>query len=184
MKDETLIRRHIRRMLSEGGDEEKDEGEDLPKTTGPGPGRFKREFRDLKALADSDPQKLMQNLGIAGVGGEDQGEAVNRLMNSAISGKEMGAVYSGVKKLEDAHGRKGARVFLTGEMSPRDALAFARETVKGAENAGILPFNEKIQVEILDNAILVYVSSKSFQWNKKKKPKKKPTPPPKKKRQE
>jgi hypothetical protein len=170
MNDETWVRKYVRRILSEetGEDKDKDKGEDLPKTTGPGPGRFKKEFRDLKALADADPQKLMQNLGISGVGGSDQGEAVNILMNSAISGEEMAAVYSGVKKLEDPYGRKGARVSLTGEMSPRDALAFARETVKGAENSGILPFNEKIQVEILEKNILVYVSSRSFQWNKKK----------------
>ena len=182
MRTEKFIREQIARILSEKSDEEKEEK--LPRTSGPGPGRFKKELQDLKALADANPKQLMQNLGIkpAGSGwveGGNSGEIIINLLADAIKGtKEMSAVYSLPREKKDVTGRVGALVSLTGELSPRDALVFIRETTKGAKNAGYLPFEDEVQVEILGSSILAYVSPKPFRWNQKKQVKKAKSPEP------
>lgn len=187
MKDEEFVRRYILKVLKEetekedkgkekGDNKEKDkekgdEGEDksLQKTTGPGPGRYKKELANLKALSDSNPKELMTNLGIGGGGGGEPEEILLRVMKQAAKGTaEMKAVYTNPQQKKDTFGRLGAFIALTGQLAPRDALAFIRETVKGAEKAGILKFNEKIQVEILGDGILAYISAKPFRWNQKK----------------
>jgi len=176
MNNENWIRHQIRKVLSEqrAGEEENDpeekseEKKDLPKTSGPGRGRFKKELKDMKALADDNPQQLMQNLGISGVGGADPQGALNNLLQKAISNSTMAQVYQKPKPKEDEYGRAGVEIPVTGEISPRDALIFIRETVKGAKNAGMYQPDGPVQVELLGNSILAYLSANTFEWNKKK----------------
>jgi len=171
MHDEIWIRRQVRRILSEEKDPENEGSEEktgLPTTTGPGRGRFKKELKDMKALADENPQQLMKNLGISGVGGGNAQEALESLLGKAIDNDEMSTVYSKAIPKEDAYGRGGVSISLSGEMGSRDALIFIRETVKGAKKAGVFGFNAEIQVEILDGSILAYLSPNTFQWNKRK----------------
>ena len=173
MRNEKFIRGYIVKVLKEQEEEEKDV-QSLPKTSGPGPGRFKKELANLKALSDSNPKKLMKNLGINPGASGKQWQVILKILNDAIDGtSEMNAVYSNAVKQMDAFGRVGIGVTLTGELSARDALAFIRETFRGARNAGYLPFGEKIQVEILGNKVLAYISSREFRWNQKLKKSKK-----------
>ena len=176
MRDEEFIREYVLKILKEQA-EEKDDKSDLPGTTGPGPGRYKKELANLKALSDSNPKKLMQNLGIKPGGGGQRWQIILKILNDAISGtKEMDAVYNNTQKKKDAFGRMGIAVSLTGELAVRDALAFIREAFRGAKNAGYLNFDDKVQVEILGNEILAYVSPKAFRWNQKLKKSKKSKP--------
>ena len=173
MRDEEFIRGYILRVLKEQAEQAEDD-KGLPKTSGPGPGRYKKELTNLKALSDSNPKQLMQNLGIKPGAGGQRGQVILKILNDAIGGtKEMKTVYSNARKQKDAYGRTGILVSLTGELPPRDALAFIRETFRGAKKAGYLPFDDDVQVELLGNGILAYVSSKSFRWNQKLKKSKK-----------
>ena len=179
MRDEEFVRHYILRVLKEQAEEEK-EDKDLPKTSGPGPGRYKKELANLKALSDSNPKKLMKNLGIKPGAAGQRWQVILKILNNAIGGtKEMNAVYNNAEKHKDAFGRIGIGVSLTGELPVRDALAFVRETFRGAKNAGYLPFGENVQVEILGNDILAYASPKAFRWNQKLKKSKKSKPKPK-----
>ena len=179
MDAKEFIRKYIKKILLE--EEEKSTGE-LPKTTGPGPGRFSKAVKGMKALADENPAKLMANLK-ASPGGGDPGDVLMGLLRSAASGTpEMSAAYAAGRTKKDAYGRVGATVSVTGDLPLRDALMFMRETVTGATNAGYLSFDEPVQVEILGGDIIAYTSRKPFAWNKPKPPeKKKPKPPEKKK---
>ena len=176
LDSEYKIRGWVRQILfekiGEGGGEE-----ELPMTSGPGPGRFKKELKNMKAAADADPQGLMSRLKISAptAVGESPHKALEGLVRSALAGtKEMSSVYTGAAPKEDAYGRKGVSITVTGKgMSSRDGLIFIRETMKGARNAGFITFDERVQVELLGGGILVYAASRPFMWNRAKKKSKK-----------
>jgi len=178
---EEFVRRHIAHILLEQEGENKETpanitiSSETEQTTGPGPGRYKKELAGLKALSDSDPMALMKNLGIKSAGGDNKHEMLVDLLSQAIEGNDaMENVYKDTHERQDRYGRKGVRISLTGEMPARDSLVFVRETLRGAKNAGILRFDDAVQSEIVGNSLLVYASPKPFSWNKpkaKKKPK-------------
>ena len=91
MNNEDFIRQQVFRLLRE--QEEPADKQDLPSTSGPGPGRFKKELQNLKALSDSSPKQLMQNLGIKPGVGNKHIPVLMKMMSDAISSaEEMGAV--------------------------------------------------------------------------------------------
>jgi len=169
MVSELVVRNFIRNLLLE-----KDEEEEPPSTTGPGPGRFKKELRDLKALADVNPAKLMSNLNISDPGGDTEEDSLMSILRSAVGGtSEMKAAYGAPSKKADSANRIGYSISVTGEgMSPRDGLVFIREAFKGAKSAGYWTWDDDVQIELLGGDILAYVSSSPFTWNKAKKVKK------------
>ena len=179
MKMEEFVRRHIAHILLEQEDESKGTptnvtvSPETEQTTGPGPGRYKKELAGLKALSDSDPMALMKNLGIKSATGDNKYEMLLDLLSQAVEGSDaMGNVYKDTHERQDRYGRKAVRVSLTGEMPVRDSLVFVRETLRGAKNAGILRFDDVLQSEIVGDSLLIYVSPKSFSWNKPKAQKK------------
>tara|TARA_B100001123_G_C15342846_1_gene1035743 strand:+ start:3300 stop:3887 length:588 start_codon:yes stop_codon:yes gene_type:complete len=165
---ESVIRNYVRGLLLEKEEEEP------PTTTGPGPGRFKKELKDLKALADVDPAKLMSNLNISDPGGDTEEASLESILKSAVGGtSEMKAAYGSPSKKSDSADRIGYSIPVTGEgMSPRDGLVFIREAFKGAKSVGYWTWDKDIQIELLGGDILAYVSESPFTWNKAKKAKK------------
>ena len=164
MNIEAFVRKQVRKILLENsGDIEVNTN----KTSGPGPGRFKKELKDMKALADTEPGKLVAKLGIS-AGGSTAGQSFESLLSSAASGDPaMAEVYSNAKMVKDQFGREGATVDVSG-MSARDALIFIRETVKAASATGRIRF-APAQVEILDGKIVAYQGASPFSWNSPKK---------------
>ena len=168
MTNEDIIRNYVLRILLERGEED-EEGEDLPTTSGPGRGRFKKELEDLKALADVDPGKLMSNLKVSAPSGESEEKDMLSIIRAAVGGtSEMNNVYGTPKRQTDNYDKVGLAIPVTGkDMSVRDGLIFIRETLKGAKGAGFYKWDTPLQAEILGSSILVYPSQKSFKWNKK-----------------
>ena len=181
MKIEKFIRKHILNILLE--EDEKPEEVDSrvavssenEQTTGPGPGRYKKELSGLKALADANPMGLMKKLNIKSARGNSKSEMIEDLLSQALKGNsEMSNVYQGTKRRKDRFGRGGVLISLTGEMSTRDSLVFIRETLKGAKNAGLVSFDTGIQAEILGDSLLAYLSKQPHRWNKPPRTKKSP----------
>jgi len=174
MDNESWVRTQVRHILIEqtGEDDKPEEKPEEKKsgetTTGPGPGRFKKELKDLKALADVNPQQLMKNLGVSGASGDTPEATLTNLLQRAIRNEHMSNVYKGTAVKKDDYDRPGVLISLSGGLAARDSLIFIRETIKGAQGAGMISPKEAIQVEILGGSILAYFEEKPFRWNKKK----------------
>jgi serine/threonine protein kinase HipA of HipAB toxin-antitoxin module len=168
MNIESYVREQVRKILLEKTDNAE---VNFSKTSGPGPGRFKKELKDMKAMADTEPAKLVGKLGISAAG-STPGDSFEALLSSAASGDPaMAEVYSNAEKVKDQFGREGATIDVSG-MPVRDALIFIRETVKAASATGAIRFMPA-QVEILDGKIVVYQGASAFSWNVPKKDDKK-----------
>tara|TARA_R110002060_G_scaffold3250_8_gene5135 strand:- start:356 stop:907 length:552 start_codon:yes stop_codon:yes gene_type:complete len=172
---EQFIRRHIQRILVEQLNNEPQRSKGVR-------GGVKKELRDLKAIADTNPGELMSRLKVSRVEGEDANVALSSLMNQAVSNTQaMSDAYVSPTSTKDSFGRNGILISLTpealDEMSVRDATIFIRHTVRGARNAGLIKFPSLVQIEILGDNILVYPADKKFTWNvPKAKPDAKETP--------
>ena len=160
---EQFIRKQIRKILTE-------DLKDGPQRSKGVRGGVKKELRDLKAVADTNPQELMSRLNLSGVDGNDPGQVLYSLLSQAVNNtSEMSDAYSPPVNTKDSFGRSGLLISLTPaaleEMSVRDATIFIRHTVRGARNARLINFKSPVQIEILGDKILAYPSGKKFTWN-------------------
>ena len=70
MKNSLFIRKEIQKILREEEEEEKKSGGEIRRAK-VGRGRIKDKVKEAKALASKNPRKLMKNLHVSGIDGED-----------------------------------------------------------------------------------------------------------------
>ena len=172
MRPEDYIRRKIRQLLIEAR---------IPtsnKKTSRVSGGVRKEFRDLKARSEDRPNALMKDLGVDALRArQNKYEVLHDLLGKAVGGNEiMANAYSRPEYIRDEFGRHAAIVKVVGDIAPRDGVFFIRHTLRGAKNAKMIPFNDKIAVELLGDSIILYVTKTPYSWNnapRKEKPPKK-----------
>jgi len=161
MRPEDYIRRKIRQLLIEAS---------IPtsnKKTSRVSGGVRKEFRDLKARSENRPRDLMKDLGVTSVKSrENKYEVLHDLLGKAIAGNEiMGDAYSRPEYIKDEFGRQAAMIKVVGDIASRDGVFFIRHTLRGAKNAKMMPFNDKVAVELLGDNIILYITKKPYSWN-------------------
>ena len=161
MRPEDYIRRKIRQLLIEAR---------IPmsnKKTSRVSGGVRKEFRDLKARSENRPRDLMKDLGVTSLKSrDDKYEVLHDLLGKAIAGNEiMGDAYSRPEYIKDEFGRQAAMIKVIGDIASRDGVFFIRHTLRGAKNAKMIPFNDKVAVELLGDNIILYITKKPYSWN-------------------
>lgn len=169
MITENKIRHHVRMLLRE--DEQ---------TKRPGRGGYKKEIQAAGALAKQNPRELMKRLGVRKATGEEDIERVNSVLQQAVAGSDSTSAMKNVfaepqPRKDKATGYKGIR--LPVQVIPaRDARKYIEHTLVAAQAARMAVFDSEIQIEILGNDVLIYLSPKPYSWGRPKgagKPKKK-----------
>lgn len=168
MITENEIRRHIRSLLREN-----------EQTSKPGRGGYKKEIQAAGALVQQNPRELMRRLGIQKATGKEDIERVNSVLQQAVAGSDSTSAMKNVfaepqPRKDKATGYKGIRVPVQ-VIPPRDARKYIEHTLVGAQKARMAVFDNEIQIEILGNDVLVYLSPKPYSWGRPKgtgKPKK------------
>ena len=122
----------------------------------------------------------MKRLKIGSVNQSDDIKRLFALLKQAAAGHgAMKNVYGAPTPRKHAKsGKQGIRLPVS-IITPRDGMKWIEHTLLGAQNAGIVRFDQEIQVEILGSDVLAYFSSKPRTWDtvpkaKKKKPAKAP----------
>ena len=161
MRPEDYIRRKIRQLLIEAR---------IPmssKKTSRVGGGVRKEFRDLKARSENRPRDLMKDLGVTTLKSrENKYEVLHDLLGKAVAGNEiMADAYSHPEYIKDEFGRQAAMIKVVGDIAPRDGVFFIRHTLRGAKNAKMMPFNDKVAVELLGDSIILYVTKTPYSWN-------------------
>ena len=158
---EHRIRGWVRKILSEQAVEQ------LSAPTEKIQGGVRKELRDLKALSESDPNGLMEKLGIKSAQGNTQQERVFGIIEDTVANNdEMGEAYSPPSYAKDKYDRDGVLVSAQGDLQQRDAVLFMRHTIRGARRAGILLDDEKVFIEAIgQNQVLVYPGKSAYTWN-------------------
>ena len=175
MIDKDFLRKQIQRILeqsdpatTQSGDESGSDQRRGPTTDKIGPGRYSKKLQQTKGLADENPGELMKKLSIGSPRGVTPSEIVINVLKDAITKTdEMGAAYNPPSPETDAFGRKGGFIQTRGDISIRDAVIFLRLTVRGARNAGVLKFDDKVFVEKYKGGLLAYTGKKAYTWNDK-----------------
>lgn len=170
---EHTIRHAVRKMLQEKT------GKNKPKiTTRGGGGRYKKSIEQQGALARTNPQELMRRLKITRVNEKEDINKLKSLFDQAVEGAEaMEAVYGEPSPRKDnKSGFQGVRIPIN-VIPQRDARKYLEHTLVGALGAGIVNFNQDLQVEILGNDIIIYFSAKPLSWGHAPRKKKKQSTP-------
>jgi len=160
-RPEDYIRSKIRQLLTEAS---------IPvstvKTSKIG-GGVRQEFRDLKEKSKTRPRQLMSDLGVSALKSrEGKHEVLHDLLGQAIAGNEiMATAYSKPEYVKDKFGRKAAVIKVVGDIKSRDGVFFIRHTVRGAKNANLIPFKDKVAIELLGDGVVVYVTKTPYSWN-------------------
>ena len=125
-----------------------------------GKGRVSDQIKSMKALSQSDPSKLMKNLGVNNPQGDDL-EKIQSILSDAFSNDEtMKSVYSisNQRPVRTRAGEsKGYEIGIS-IIKPRDGLNYILHTLLGAERAFSLKFSGDVEVDRIDNKIMVYVN--------------------------
>jgi len=169
MITENKIRQYVRRLLCEN-----------EQTSRPGRGGYKKEIQAAGALAKQNPGELMKRLGVSKATGEEDIERVNSVLKQAVAGSDSSPAMKNVfaepqPRKDKATGYKGIRLPVQ-IIPPRDARKYIEHTLVAAQAARMAAFDNEIQIEILGNDVLVYLSPKPYSWGRPKgsgKPKKK-----------
>ena len=125
-----------------------------------GRGRFKGFVAEAGARAESDPDGLMEDLGVKSAGGNTDADRVKGVLQRAIAFNDlMSQAYGGasgarVKIGEGEQVTTGVRVAL-GELSTRDGIKFISHTLAGAKNAGMLSLDGAIEIGLHDGEIFI-----------------------------
>ena len=170
----SFLRSTVLKILNEQAQAETGGAEET--TTGAGRGGWKKSIRETGALAKTNPAELMKRLKISSVNQSDDIKRLFALLKQAAAGHgAMKNVYGVPTPRKHAKsGKQGIRLPVS-IITPRDGMKWIEHTLHGAQNAGIVRFNQEIQVEILGSDVLAYFSSKPRTWDavaktKKKKP--------------
>ena len=160
MRPEDYIRKKIRQLLME---------QRVPvssKRTQRIGGGVRKEFRDLKARSETRPRELMDDLGVSSLKGDEKHQNLHSLIAQAVVGNEiMSTAYSDPEHIRDEFDRKAIRIKVVGDIAPRDGVFFIRHTVRGAKKAGLVPFDDKVAIELLGDDVVVYVAKTPYSWN-------------------
>ncbi len=125
-----------------------------------GRGRFKAFVGEAGARAESDPDGLMEDLGVKSAGGNTDTDRVKAVLQRAIAFNPLmrqayaGASGSRVKLGESETVMSGVKVAL-GELSTRDGIKFISHTLAGAKNAGMLSLDGAIEIGLHDGEIFI-----------------------------
>ena len=187
MRPEDYIRKQIRRILTEKSVGGKSVGKKISKKkTSRAGGGVRKEFRQMKAKSETDPKALMSDLGVTTLKDGEKHDVIKQLLNQAIGGNEtMGKAYSVPELVGDEFNREGAVIkVISGDVPIRDGMFFLRHTVRGARKAGVIPFEGKINIEILGDSIVVYADEGTYTWNESPKTEKKGNKKPEEKKDE
>ena len=158
MTSEKFIRRKIRNILfEEEGNQEEPQKKRQIKRGKVGRGRIKDKVKEAKALASKNPKKLMKNLNIKSVGGEDTPTKILNLVRSAIYGTEtMAAAYSGAVMKDDAESGIPYIRVAPGSLGIRDGAMYMLHTITGADNAGVIGnIDFDIEVGVKNGQIMI-----------------------------
>lgn len=135
---ETFIREHVRRILSE----KKPASRDLGVVRGDvGGGRFKNVPKLEGSLADTDPQSLVEKLGLEGfeLSGDGAEERVLSLVQKAITGASvMREAFAGAELVQDEKGTRFIRISPSEGLSQRNAVQYIFLALVAASNTGLL----------------------------------------------
>jgi len=108
-------------------------------------GRSKSFVAAAGARADSDPEGLLEDLGVTSASGGDDLSAAHDVISTAIaSNVVMGEAYSGAKVTMDTIGtaRENKRVEVVsiqmGSLDRKNGIRFLAHTLMAAQNAGVL----------------------------------------------
>jgi hypothetical protein len=108
----------------------------------------------------------MDDLGVSSLKGDEKHQNLHNLVAQAVMGNEiMGTAYSKPEHVRDEFDRKGIRIKVVGDIAPRDGVFFVRHTVRGAKKAGLIPFDDKVAIELLGDDVVVYVAKTPYSWN-------------------
>lgn len=171
--DEQKLRSYIRQALMEGEEEtEKSPKKKAKADTSPGEigvsagrGRWSKEVQEAGALAEDDPEQLMDNLGISEKGSGYQGVA--DILKQAFEGSDVmqKAYASGLQAIRQGT-LTGIQIDM-GELDSRNGAKYIHHTLIGARNAGMLSLDVPIQVDRLDGkSVVVYTSPRKNAWQK------------------
>jgi len=163
---ENKIRSAVRKFLLEA-----------EQTRRPGRGGYKKEIQQAGSLAKSNPAELMKRLGIAAVQGSSDVEKLHSLLSQATSGTDImsQAFDTPSPRRDNVTGKEGVRVPVK-LISARDARKYLEHTLIAAQNSRTALFVDDIQVEILGNDVLLYLSSKPYSWGKSQNVRNRPAP--------
>ena len=125
-----------------------------------GRGRFKGFVAEAGARAESDPDGLMEDLGVKSASGNTDADRVKSVLQRAIAFNDlMSQAYAGasgarVKIGEAEQVTTGVRIAV-GELSTRDGIKFISHTLAGARNAGMLSLDGAIEIGLHDGEIFI-----------------------------
>ena len=155
MKNSLFIRKEIQKILREEEEEKKSGGEIRRGKVGRG--RIKDKVKEAKALASKNPRKLMKNLNITGVDGEDTPKKILSLVRKAIYGTSiMSVAYSGATLGSDPQSNEQFIRVIPGDLGLRDGALYMLHTITGADNAGLLGnLDYNIEVGVKDGQIMI-----------------------------
>ena len=154
MKNSLFIRKEIQKILRE--EEEQKSGGQIRRGK-VGRGRIKDKVKEAKALASKNPRKLMKNLNITGVDGEDTPKKILSLVRKAIYGTSiMSVAYSGATLNSDPQTNEQFIRVMPGDLGLRDGALYMLHTITGADNAGLLGnLDYNIEVGVKDGQIMI-----------------------------
>ena len=175
--NEDKFREIVRDIILEQSDDKKKKNDDGKKkgkepskktSTKPGEigvsvgrGGWSKQVKEAGALAESDPQSLMDRLGIEKTGGDLKG--ILTILQQALENDVMDQAYAGVDLVSKGK-KQGVKLSPSG-IDQRNGIKYLQHTLVGAKNSGKLSLGVPIQVAPLDDgAIIVYVGDKKGTW--------------------
>jgi len=167
--NENQIRKYIRDILFEEEEKKKTKKKRRTKVkageiaTSLGGGAWSKEVGEAGALAEKNPEQLMNNLNIKSGGKNLQG--VGDILSQAFGGASaMGQAYSGLSKV--TKGDMEAILVSMGELDARNGAKYIQHTLMGAQNAGKFSLSEPLQIHKLDSGeVAIYVSDRKGSWD-------------------
>jgi len=131
-----------------------------------GAGRYVAGVKEAGALAEEDPNQLMNNLGIkiTPVSGADDLEKITKILRQAFTGAEaMRKVYTGLSTVKKGE-KSGLKVNVS-EIKANSGVKYLYHTLVGAENSGVLNLDSKMQIENVGGTVIIYQGEKKT-WDK------------------
>lgn len=124
-----------------------------------GRGRVSEQIKSMKALALSNPLKLMKNLGVKRPSGDDLDKIENILADAFSNDETMKSVYkiSPRKSVVVKNASTPGYEIGVSIIKPRDALNYVLHTLLGAEKAFNIKFDGQVMVNRQGNSLMVYV---------------------------
>jgi hypothetical protein len=125
-----------------------------------GRGRFAAFVSEAGARSESEPKKLMKDLGVKSAGGGKDIDKVKNILQPALTFHPLmrqafgGASSARLKMAEDEEPTVGVRVAVS-EISTRNGIKFISHTLDGAVNAGMLSLEGAIEIGLHDGEIFV-----------------------------